>query len=206
MQLKPAAQTAISDKVVLGVVTKPHGVRGALRVKVFNDDTELLFAGQLLRVSQPESAVEDFIECSISDAHPANDVWILKLDGVDSIDEAESLRGAELWVERSVLPEPESDEFYFIEAPLMTVVDEAGTFVAKVIRAQSYPSTDVVVCLLDGAEVEWSLAAGVFVGFDRAARTLIISSEYLQDHREQTRVEAAAAAVVAAEKAAKQGA
>lgn len=172
---------------MLGVVTKPHGIRGSVRVKVFNDETDLLVPGQLIRVSPPNGAAGAFSECTIATVHPSSDVWVLKLDGVDTIDDAETLRGAELWVDRSELPEPAEDEFYFVEAPLMTVVDQEGNHVAKVLRAESYPSTDVVVCDLDGVEVEWSIAAGVFVHFDRKRKTLTIDSDFLKDFRAQLR-------------------
>jgi 16S rRNA processing protein RimM len=187
---KAAVTVGAGDhQILLGVVTKPHGVRGAVRVKVFNNDTEMLGAGQVVRVSPPEASLSEYLECSIESSQRGAGVWVLKLAGVDEIEQADELRGAQLWVDRSELPAPADNEFYFVEAPLMTVVSESGELIAPVLRAESYPSTDVVVCLMDGQEVEWSLAAGVFSAFDRASRTLTIDTEFLAAFREQLAAE-----------------
>lgn len=101
-----AEAAAGARMVCLGVVTAPHGVRGAVRIRPFTARPEDLVAyGHLYDASGQRSFVirlEGRIRAAL----------IARIDGVDDRAAAERLRGLELFVPRQVLPEPDPEEYY----------------------------------------------------------------------------------------------
>ncbi len=176
------AKAMASSRVVLATVTRPHGVRGAVRLKVYNTDTVLLDRGCVVRVSPPEAEGDEaFVECSIEQVTRAPDGWIVQLAGVADRDAAEELRGAELWVPREALPPPGPDEFYLVDAPGYGLADDQGALIGRVIEVESYPSADVLVVEReDGSRVEVPGVPGVLVGVDHEARRIIVDAEAIR--------------------------
>ena len=97
------------DWVPLAVVARPHGVRGELRLKLYNEDSNLLLTQEevLVKLADGESH-----EVSIDTARRANEAILLKLFSVDDRDRAEELRGAEICLKRGAFPALGDGEFY----------------------------------------------------------------------------------------------
>ena len=77
--------------VPLAEVARPHGVRGELRLRLFNRDSDLLLSLDEVLVRFPDGREE---EVSVDAARRANDAILMKLYSVDDRDGAEGLRGA----------------------------------------------------------------------------------------------------------------
>lgn len=93
------------ERVVVAEIVRPWGRRGEVIVKCQSD-----IPGRLehLRKAQAQFPDGSSIPIEITEAWPHKDGWILKFSGIDSIQDAEALRGADLWVplgERGTLPE-----------------------------------------------------------------------------------------------------
>ena len=87
--------------VPLAEVMRPHGVRGELRLRTFNRDSEVLLDVDEVLVRFPEG---DEQEVSVDGARRANDAVLLKLHSVDDRNRADELRGAMICVRRGALP------------------------------------------------------------------------------------------------------
>jgi 16S rRNA processing protein RimM len=150
-------------------------------LKVYNPSTDLLDPGSVVRVSPPENPEPDaFVECSIEHVTRAPDGWIVQLAGVDDRDSAEELRGAELWVSREELPPPGDDEFYIVDAPGYSIVDDRGTLIGRVIAVETYPTADVLVVEREGGgRVEIPGVPGVLVGVEHAEKRLVVDHEVI---------------------------
>jgi 16S rRNA processing protein RimM len=131
--------------VSLGAVTRPHGVRGELRVHLFNADSELLTT--LSRVHLRDSAGQ-LREYSVRSARRAPKTWLLALDGVTTPELAEALRDHEVCILRSELPAPSGDEFYLADAVGLPVM-RAGVRVGEVLEVMLYPSMECFRCRFD---------------------------------------------------------
>lgn len=169
-------------RVVLAKLGRAHGIKGQVRARVFNANTDLLAPGCVVRVTPPDA--EDpsaFVECSIESCQRGSEAWVLKLAGVDDREGAEELTGAELWVSREELPALEDGEFYLVDAPGYSVVDDAGAPVGTVSRIETYPTTDVLVVAREGdkGELEIPVVDGVVVGVDHSAKRFVIAREAL---------------------------
>jgi 16S rRNA processing protein RimM len=139
--------------VPLAEVARPHGVRGELRLKLYNRDSDLLLELEevLVRLADGEEH-----EVSIDAARRADQSILLKLHSIDSRERADEVRGAQICAKRSAFPPPEAGEFYvcdIVGAAVSTPEGPLGT----VRELRSYPSVDtLVVTALDGGR-DWEI-------------------------------------------------
>ena len=94
--------------VTLARVGAPHGVRGAVRLKLFGDDPESLVAHGPLRRADGRGTLR------IDSLRPGRtpDMLVATFAGIADRDAAAALNGVELGLPRSALPPPDEDEFY----------------------------------------------------------------------------------------------
>lgn len=166
------AEAAASERMVcLGVVTAPHGVRGAVRIRSFTARPEDLVAyGHLYDASGQRPFVirlEGHVRAAL----------IARIDGIDDRTAAETVRGLKLYVPRQVLPEPDADEYYhadLIGLMAETVAEDGsgrtGAVLGPVTAVEDYGAGPVLeIAAADGplpvpftrAVVPWvDLAAG----------------------------------------------
>ena len=132
-----------SDRlVVLGVVTRAHGVYGELRIKFYNPGSELL-DGQpevVLRVNGEARPVQ-----VVSCRPQGTDSLLLQIEGCASRSDAEGFRGAELCVPRSALPAPAQDEYYLADLSGLAAILPNGELVGRIQEVISYPAADVLL-------------------------------------------------------------
>lgn len=122
--------------IALGEVTRPHGVRGELRLKIYNQDSDLLLDMEEVRVGEKIRIVDH--------ARPANDAILMKLRGIDDRDAADTLRGQKVEIRRSQFPDLDDGEFYICDVEGATVVHD-GKEIGKVATIRSYPTVEVIV-------------------------------------------------------------
>lgn len=125
------------DVVVLGAITRPHGVRGEVRVHRFNRDSELML--ELDRVLLVRESGVD--ERKVLSSKRSGDADVLRLEGITRVEDAEALRGVEIAARRAWMPPPDEDELYHVDLIGMRVV-EAGAELGVVDEVLSYPSVD----------------------------------------------------------------
>lgn len=130
----------MSERVPLGVVTRPHGVRGEVRVHPFNPDSKLL--GELEAVWGATDEGER--RMVIARARRAAKHWIVTFEGVEGREAADALRGVELRIEREALPALDEDELYLADLEGLEVRHEERV-VGQVREVITYPS---VICLV----------------------------------------------------------
>lgn len=133
--------------VEVGVIARPHGVRGELRVSLHNKDSKVLFAVDEVLVRLPDGTEH---EVSVDAARPADQAVLMRLHSIDGRDRAEQIRGSRVLVRRSDFPELPEGEFYTcdVEGARVVVASDAGDTAGlegRVRTIVSYPSVDVIV-------------------------------------------------------------
>src|SRR4029079_5908796 len=98
--------------VPLAEIARPHGVRGELRLRLFNKASDTLLGQEEVLVRLPDGE-ED--EVSVERARRADDAILMKLHSVDDRDRADELRGAMICVRRRDFEEPDEGEVYASE-------------------------------------------------------------------------------------------
>jgi len=156
--------------IVLGHVVAPHATRGELRVRPFNPDSTTLRVGSAIVLRRGQESEERRVTAIRRHKHYV----LVTLEGCDSMNAAEALKGREVCVREADLPAIGPDEIYHYELIGMTVITTTGADIGIVTEVMSTPSNDI--CVVRGAEREYliPLVASVVKEIDREGRRLII--------------------------------
>lgn len=127
------------ELVVLAVVTRPHGVRGELRVHLHNPDSTVLYDRDTVLLRHRGEVRE--VEVVESRRGPKG-AMLLSLAGVEGREAADALRGAELCVPRRDLPPAGEGEWYVIDLVGLEARDGAGRTLGEVVDVIPYPTID----------------------------------------------------------------
>ena len=137
--------TDAAKRVCLGVVTGPHGVQGAVRIKSFTEAAEdVARYGPLA----DETGGRRF-ELRLIGA--GKGVVIARLAGVEDRNQAEALRGLRLYLQRSALPQTEADEYYHADLLGLEAVLGDGTPVGRVRAIHDFGAGDTLELTRPGA-------------------------------------------------------
>ena len=130
-----------ADKLVVGKLGGPHGVRGWIKVLSYTDPRENLFdyaPWQLERDGQWQ-------HFEVEAAKPQGKGWIVKLVGVDDRNAAEALMHCRIAIEERQLPELDEGEYYWRDLIGLTVVTEGGQVLGEVSGLMETGANDVMV-------------------------------------------------------------
>jgi len=127
----------MSNDVLLGVVIGAQGLKGEVKVKTFTETAEKLGAYGPLHTKDGRKFV-------VAKARAAKDIGVVQFEGISMRDEAESLKGVELYVSRSALPRGEEHEFYHADLIGLRAEDEVGRAIGKVIALHNFGAGDVI--------------------------------------------------------------
>jgi 16S rRNA processing protein RimM len=137
--------TDAPKRVCLGVVTGPHGVQGAVRVKSFTEAPEdVARYGPLT----DESGLRRF-ELRLIGA--GKGVVIARLSGVEDRNQAEALRGLRLYLPRSALPQTGAEEYYHADLIGLDAVLGDGSLVGRVRAVHDFGAGDTLELARPGA-------------------------------------------------------
>ena len=143
----------IDETYQLGYIIKTHGLRGHVAAHFDVDDAAAytkLKTVYLTLAGAPTKLVAYEVEKVQPQA--ANRV-LLKLRGIERIEEAEPLRGSQLHLPLTQLPELEDDQFYFHDVIGFTVVDENMGVLGLVENFYELPQQDMLAMRYQGQEV-----------------------------------------------------
>ncbi|CAO3376558.1 ribosome maturation factor RimM [Azospirillum argentinense] len=97
----------MSTKVCVGQFAGAHGVRGLVKVKSFTEDA------QAVASYGPLSDERGARRFALTLQGTMKDLFLVRVDGIATREQAQELTGVRLYVDRSALPETEDeDEFY----------------------------------------------------------------------------------------------
>jgi 16S rRNA processing protein RimM len=127
-----------SDRVLLGVVAAPHGVRGLVRIKSFTDDPMKLAAYGPL---SDEAGKKVYRVEALSAARGA---VLARIEGVADRTAAEALRGLRLYVERNAMPDAGEREWYEADLIGLAAVGRDGRDWGKVVAFHDFGAGSVM--------------------------------------------------------------
>ena len=138
----------------IGRVVKTHGVKGKVKVKYFGEDLHNFFLYHEIFI-ESEKGRPDLYE--IVESIPQPPRLILRLKGIEKIEEAESLIGKEIFIERESLPKLEGGEYYWVDILGMKVETQEGKRIGKV--KEIFPTGAHDVYVIEGKRKEIFLPA-----------------------------------------------
>ena len=159
------------DLLLVGRVARTHGNRGQVIVNPETDFAEERFCiGQILFVGPDEQAVPRRITAArFHQGRP-----VVGFEGVDSMNDAEGLAGAALWIQASDLPPLPRATYYRHDLVGCEVRDMKDVPVGRVIDVQG--PLDRSYLVIDGArgEVLIPLVETICVRVDVGARLVVV--------------------------------
>ncbi len=168
-----AAETR--ERVVLAEIHRPRGIRGELVARSLTD-----VPGRLkeLKAAWVQLADGSDLEVTLEEAWEHKGGWVFKFGGVDTVNDAERFKGADLWVprsERALLPDGEYYESDLLGCP---VLDRAsGQVIGTVSGWQHYGGPALMEVTRTGEakagrEVLVPFVPAIFRKVDLEARTI----------------------------------
>jgi len=122
----------VNQLIEIGVLARPHGLDGLVRVKLFAADPEILRGLRRVVLRLPEGRE---VEHALLRVQPGSKGQpVVQLDRCAYRDEAEALQGALVLAFRDDLPPLESDEFYLSDAVGCPVETPSGELLGTVVE------------------------------------------------------------------------
>lgn len=130
--------------IILGEISRPHGVRGEVKLRSFTEDPCAIAAYGVLTTERGERV-------TLKNVRAAQDHVIARIEGVTDREGAEKLKGRKLQVARDVLPDlDDDDEAYAADLEGLKVVDEAGVELGDIVAVPNYGAGDLLEIALPG--------------------------------------------------------
>ena len=120
----------LPERVLVGRVRKPHGVRGEVSVEPLSDVAERFAPGSELSALLPDGSR---LALAVATARPHGDVRLVRFEGYEGRDAAEELRGAALEVDRALVPPRPDGSFYYWELVGCRCVDRRAGELGEVV-------------------------------------------------------------------------
>ncbi len=123
------------DIIKLGKITAPQGIKGEVRVYPYTDKPT--------RFSEIEAVLLNGRRCRIEKARYMKNMAILKLEGIDDRNAAETMRNRELLLPREELWKQPEDTYFVDDLVGCAVVSEDGAPVGTLKTIHSRPAQDL---------------------------------------------------------------
>ncbi len=128
----------MSERVCVGAIAGAFGVQGEVRLKSFCTIPEdIATYGPLWT----ENGGQSF---SVRLTRPVTGGLGARIQGVETREDAEALKGVTLWVEREALPSLPDDEFYHTDLIGLEVYDSGGVLLGRVRAIYDHGAGDIL--------------------------------------------------------------
>lgn len=126
-----------NEKILVGKIVAPQGIRGEVRVQTYSDTPSDF---KKFNVISDRFTSKDF---KVVRVVPNSTVVIAKINGFDDRNAAETLRGTELFIGREDLPVLGEQEYYQTDLIGMSV-NQRGNIIGRVACVQNYGAGDIL--------------------------------------------------------------
>lgn len=132
-----------------GYISGTHGVRGEVKMQVWCDDISGFLKIKTLYFD--ENGVRSY---KIASAHGSKSAAVVKLDGVDTVEDAARLKGSTVYVDRNELKIPD-DRILICDLIGLPVIDaENGTVYGTLSSVEEYPASDIYMVKTEKGTVQ----------------------------------------------------
>ncbi|WP_295311004.1 ribosome maturation factor RimM [Roseobacter sp.] len=157
------------DKICVGAIGGAYGVRGELRVKSF------CAVPEDLESYSPLTSEDGSRTFHLALVRPVKNGFVARIVEVTSKEEADALKGLQLFADRDQLPSLPDDEYYHTDLMGLEVLDTGGTLLGTVKQVLDHGAGDLLEVQRPGSSqtvlLPFTLAAVPTV--DLAAKRII---------------------------------
>src|SRR5512135_651310 len=153
----------------IGKVVKPHGVKGNVKVEYYGDHLPSLSLYREIFIEDEQGRLESY---EILESIPQPPRLIIRLKGIEKMEQAESLAGREILVKREALLKLEEGEYYWMDILGLEVETQDGKRIGKVKRIFPTGANDVYVVEGKRGEILLPAIEGVIETVDLKKRVM----------------------------------
>ena len=132
------------DQVLVGVIVGAHGIKGEVKLKSFT--SEPLSVGRFGPLQSSSGQSFEIVKLKA-----AKDDFIAGLKGIADRNEAETLKGIELFVSREKLPKLKEHETYAHDLMGLDVLLDDGSRLGKLVGMPNYGAGDLLEVAVEGS-------------------------------------------------------
>ena len=147
-------KAGLEDLILIGHVVRPQGLTGLLRIVSYAQSKEtFLKAGSVFL----ETGQNELYERKVVSIRPHRSVFLLRLSGLNSIDQAEVFRGAGILIKKDSLAKKDEDEFFWYELLGLDVYLTTGQYLG--VLKEIFPTASNDVYVVEGQGKEFLIPA-----------------------------------------------
>lgn len=161
------------ERLVVGEVLKPQGIRGELKIKTFTDENTALKDVRRVFIGGTEYKVLSF-------RAGERGVAYLGLRGVPDRNAAELLRGKSVEAERADVPPLQDGTYYIVDLIGCEVFNDAGEKLG-VLTNVDILSSDIYTIQDGEKELRFPAVRGVVQSVDTAAKKIVLNAAVLAE-------------------------
>ncbi len=156
----------MNDLTHIGYITKPHGYKGAVKLKCILSDWMPLLELDILMLEVNGSSVPFFIE---NITHQANDMLIVKFEDVDDEQSAKNLKSTSVFVSGDIIHEEDEAHPW---TNFLIISAEDGQTIGSIEEVIDIPNNLLAMLIIDEEEIMLPLHDELIQTVDETNKTI----------------------------------
>lgn len=137
------------ELLLIGKVIKPHGFKGLIRVWSYARTIESFLHTGMVFFKQDN---QEPVIYTVLDVKPHKNIFLMRVKGMDTFEEADSFRGADILIEKNHLKRNNDDEYFWFELIDLRVYQDTGKYLGIIKEIFPTGSNDVYVVKQNDSE------------------------------------------------------
>jgi 16S rRNA processing protein RimM len=156
--------------IKIAQISSANGLKGYVKLLIFLDKYE-----DILSFSHIFDQYQNTYK--ISPVIRKNDLWIVKISGIESREAAEALKGTNLYIKRSALPDLDDEQFYYEDLIGMNLVSETDVIIGQVKAVVNFGAGDILEVLPHGSDETFyhPFDKNFIISVDRSNRNIFVN-------------------------------
>ncbi|MFY8134857.1 MAG: ribosome maturation factor RimM [Aquimonas sp.] len=125
----------------MGRVVGVFGVRGWLKIESYSEPRDRLFSYRPWLIGRA-GVLREVVPAELREQGKG---VVVRLPGCDTVEQAQSLLGEDIWVPRACLPAPAAGEYYWVDLEGLCVVTSQGVQLGRISHMIATGANDVMV-------------------------------------------------------------
>ena len=161
-----------NDCFFFGKITKTHGLKGEITVKLDVANPEDFKDLRYLLIEERGNLIPYFIE----NQKINGDKMIVRLQDVKKVEQAVTFMGKAVFLPNEFMPELEDDDFYYKEIVGFKMVDALKGEIGEISDVLEYPTQAVIQVMKDGKEILIPIHDDIIQKVDKKAKILTVKA------------------------------
>lgn len=172
----------MTDRIVLGKIVGVHGIRGLVKIKFFTETPEALTAYGPL-TDKTGKTVFKIVPKGLNKGNV-----LAEVNGITDRNQAELLIRQELYIDSSLLPETDDDEFYYSDLIGLVVKDPQGKLIGHVKGVDNFGAGDLLDIEFEDGKAEYvSFQRDYVISIDLDAGEMVLELPQILEETEAER-------------------